>query len=61
MGDTKNFSWDRFDSASLEAFSRVFFYKGAQDHGARAKFLNEKYKEPTIEFVSKAFHVIQNI
>ena len=61
MGDTKNFSWDRFDPASLEAFSRVFFYKGTQEHGARADFLGQKFQKPTIEFVSKSFHVILNV
>lgn len=61
MSDNYQFSWSRFDPATLEAFARVYRYEGIDDHTNRAEFLKSMFRQPTMEFVSKAFHAIQNI
>jgi superfamily II DNA or RNA helicase len=59
--NSPNFAWDRFDPATLEAFARVLDYEGVSNHASRATYLKEKYQNPTLDFVSRVFHVIQNI
>ncbi|MFN9605931.1 MAG: DEAD/DEAH box helicase, partial [Planctomycetota bacterium] len=59
MAHNSSFSWERFDPASLEAFSRAFEYDGINDPKARAAFLATRYHKPTVEFVDKTFYAIQ--
>jgi superfamily II DNA or RNA helicase len=60
MSDSPSFSWNNFDPSSLEAFARVFDYDGINEHSTRAAFLASKFEKPTLEFVERAFFVIQH-
>ncbi len=60
MSEPPQFSWDRFDPATLEAFARVWHYEGVNDHSNNARYLTSKFQKPTMEFVSRAFYAIQN-
>lgn len=61
MSANHQFSWERFDPSSLEAFARIFQYDGLNDHQKRSHFLQGMFNTPTMEFVSKAFPAVQNI
>ncbi len=61
MPTSADFSWTRFDPATIESFARVYSYRGRDDHGERAAFLESRFQAPTLDFVSRAFHSIQSV
>lgn len=57
----QDFSWNRLDDASIEAFSRACYYEGPDDPEARRNWLLQKWRSPTREFVSQARYAIENV
>jgi superfamily II DNA or RNA helicase len=55
------FSWQRFDNASIEAFSRACDYHGPDDIDLRLQWLSQRWRIPTREFIVQARSAIDYV